>query len=145
MQSSLSGILLFSYIEKHKRYLVYGPLVVYWIILFISTSLPLESVPSVGLSDKFMHTVAYSGLGVLLYLSLSFQRKYLKLHEFPIRFTLIIGLIYAVVDELHQLLVPGRKCDIVDMVADGLGLVLGLLLIIIIRKIDTLNAGNLKT
>ncbi len=136
---------MFSFLEKNKKYLVYTPLVVYWIILFISTSLPLESVPSVGLSDKFMHTVAYSGLGVLLYLTLSFQRKYQKLYEYPIRFTLIIGTSYAIVDELHQLLVPGRKCDIVDMVADGIGLLIGLLLIIVVRKIDSLKTGNLKT
>ncbi|QQS38108.1 MAG: VanZ family protein [Ignavibacteriales bacterium] len=123
------------YLDKNKKLLIYFPLIVYWIILFISTSLPLESVPSVGLSDKLMHTVAYTGLGILLYLTLMFQNKVEMLKTSPAIFTFLIGMIYAGIDELHQLLIPGRKCDFIDILADTLGIVVGLILVIIFTRI----------
>lgn len=131
---------MFNFLEKNKKYLVYTPLVLYWVVLLISTSLPLESVPSVGLSDKFLHTVAYAGLAVLLYPALLFQKKYERFYKSPVLYTFIIGMIYAAFDELHQLLVPGRKCDIVDVAADGVGILIGLLLIVLIRRIDSVKA-----
>lgn len=129
MQSDLSEIRLFSFLEKNRMLLVYLPLGIYWTILFVSTSLPLKSVPSIGLSDKIMHTIAYAGLAVLLFLTLTFQRKFFQFCKFPILYTVAIGMVYAVFDELHQLLIPGRKCDILDIIADGVGIVAGLVLI----------------
>jgi VanZ family protein len=128
---------LFKFLEKNKKFLVYTPLVIYWIILFISTSLPLENVPSIGLSDKFMHTVAYTGLAVLLYLTLKFQKKFIKLNRLPVLYTFLIGMAYGGFDELHQLLVPGRKCDIIDLIADGIGIVTGLLITSLVYRLST--------
>lgn len=133
---------MFNFLEKNKKLLVYTPLVVYWFILFISTSLPLKSVPSIGLSDKLMHTVAYAGLAVLLYLTLKFQNKYELFKKAPVVFTFVIGMIYAVVDELHQLLIPGRKCDIIDIIADSIGIIFGLLVIWLIQYFASIKTQH---
>jgi len=44
-------------------------------------------------------------------------------------FTLIIGIIYGLSDELHQGFVPGRQKDVFDFLADLLGVLLGLYVI----------------
>ena len=68
-------ILLFEYLEKRKVWLVYLPLIIYWLILFIATSLPVERLPSIGFSDKINHFIAYFVLSILLNLTLIYQRK----------------------------------------------------------------------
>jgi VanZ family protein len=41
----------------------------------------------------------------------------------PQFFTVILGVVYALSDELHQKLVPGRSADIFDFLADCIGVV----------------------
>ena len=101
-------------LETNKKWLVYFPLIVYWVIIFIATTLPGRDLPDIGLSDKTEHLAAYMILAVLLNLTLMFQNKFPALKKKAWLFTLIFTLSYAGLDEFHQLLVPGRKCDIFD-------------------------------
>jgi VanZ family protein len=118
---------LFEFLEKRKVWLVYVPLVVYWLTLFFATSLPVQKLPSVGISDKFAHFTAFFCLSVLLNLTLIFQRKSQLLFNKAFLATIIICLVYAAVDELHQMLIPGRSAEVLDWVADGLGTIAGIL------------------
>ena len=77
-------------------------LIVYWIILLGATSFPTTAIPSMGVSDKFMHFTAYFVLGVLLNLTLVFQTKYQILKKYNFLFTIFIGSVYGVIDEVHQ-------------------------------------------
>jgi VanZ family protein len=43
--------------------------------------------------------------------------------------TIIIGLFYGALDELHQIFVPGRFADTLDWMADGLGTIAGVLIV----------------
>ena len=43
--------------------------------------------------------------------------------------TLIIGLLYAISDEIHQGFVPDRMMDIMDVLVDSLGILFGVLII----------------
>ena len=45
----------------------------------------------------------------------------------------MIGTLYAVTDEVHQYFVPGRSCEIRDMVIDGCGVAVGVLIMAIIK------------
>jgi len=38
---------------------------------------------------------------------------------------LLIGIIYAGLDELHQLVIPHRECDWLDFMADSAGVLAG--------------------
>jgi len=120
---------LFSYLEKNKNTLVYLPLIVYWIILFTATSIPAQSVPSFGVGDKFNHFFAYFILAVLLYLTLSFQEKSLLIQRNDALLTIVIVLLYGVLDELHQMLIPGRSAEFLDWAADAVGAICGVLII----------------
>jgi len=118
---------LFEFLEKRKVWLVYVPLVVYWLILFFATSLPVQKLPSVGISDKFAHFAAFFCLSILLNLTLIYQRKSQLLFNKAIIATIIICLVYAAIDELHQMLIPGRSAEVLDWVADGAGTLAGIL------------------
>ena len=118
---------MFNYLEKRKVWFVYVPLFTYWLILFLATSLPAQKLPSIGFTDKINHFIAYFVLAVLVNLTLIYQRKSRLLFERAPVATIIICLFYGAVDELHQLLVPGRFAETLDWVADGLGTVVGVL------------------
>ncbi|HIU52150.1 MAG TPA: VanZ family protein [Candidatus Merdicola faecigallinarum] len=51
-----------------------------------------------------------------------------------ITYSFIIGVIYAITDEIHQLFVPGRSGEIRDVLIDGLGIIVGIILIYQFKK-----------
>lgn len=101
----------------------------YWLLLLTLTSLPGKDLPDIKISDKIEHGLAFWGLAILLKLTLVLQNKYQKLKEHSATFTLLIIGIYAALDELHQLFIPGRDCDIFDWAADFSGALIAVLVI----------------
>jgi VanZ family protein len=105
-----------------QRTVYYAPLLLYMGLIFHLSSLPSEKIPPIGLwnLDKFFHMVEYGVLGALLWrsfaLTLSFRTSVI--------WTLIVGILYGLSDEIHQLYVPGRMFDYLDFTADALGVVL---------------------
>jgi len=120
---------LFNYLEKRKVWLVYIPLVLYWIILFTATTLPGPQLPDIHISDKIEHFSAFFILSVMLNLALIYQRKSYILFKYAALVTIIICLSYAAIDELHQMFIPGRFADIRDWLADSAGVVIGVFLL----------------
>lgn len=120
---------MYSYLKSHKKYLVHLPLITYWIILFILTSLPTGFViETKDISDKFLHFGAYGLLSVLLYVNLYFQDKIEVLNKFPATFTVLIASIYGLLDEIHQMFVPGRSAEFLDWLADFSGSLVAVLI-----------------
>jgi len=120
---------LFNFLERHKVVLVYFPLIFYWLILFTLTTLPTESIPSVGVSDKVEHLLAYFVLSILLYLTLLFQKKSVLLKNYAMLFTVLIVFTYGIIDEVHQLMIPGRSCELLDFLADMIGGIIGIIIV----------------
>ncbi len=120
---------MYSYLYKHRFYLINIPLIIYWIILFILTTLPGRMAVTLDVSDKIEHFGAYGLLSIFLYLDLYFQNRFEILKKFPGTFTLLIASFYGLLDELHQLLVPGRSADVLDWLADFSGTLLAVLII----------------
>lgn len=78
---------------------------------------------------KTAHFTEYAVLGFLL--ASVFSSFYLKQkNSFILSF--LIGSAYAVSDEIHQRFVPGRSCQIKDMVIDSLGVMCGILFLLLI-------------
>lgn len=76
---------------------------------------------------KLAHYTEYTILGILVYnLIYSYNKK--------IYISIIICIIYAISDEIHQLFVPGRSCQITDILIDSMGSVTGIILLYIIYK-----------
>ncbi len=125
---------MFDYLEKRKVYFVYVPLIVYWLLLLIGTSLPTDDLPSVAISDKFKHFGAFFGLSILLALTLHYQNKFLLLKKYFLAAALIITSFYGLLDEIHQSFIPGRYNEFLDWVADSLGAIAGILLVFYVMK-----------
>ena len=127
---------MLKYLEERKIYLVYTPLVIYWIILLAATSFPTDAIPTLGVSDKLLHSAAYFCLGILLNLSLLFQNKYKFLKRKGTWYTILIGAIYGIIDEYHQHYIPGRSMEFLDFASDFLGLVLAVVFLIFLMRIS---------
>jgi VanZ family protein len=103
------------------------------------------------MNDKLNHFGAYGLLSILLYLNLHFQEKIKILSRFPAAFTVLIASIYGLLDEIHQMFVPGRSAEFLDWLADFLGSVTAVLIMgYILRKFkqnefekNKLKAGTL--
>ncbi len=78
---------------------------------------------SVFIVRKTAHFAEYAVLGFLLYsVCVSF---YIKPQQgIPISFS--VGALYAVSDEIHQYFVPGRACQVRDMLIDSCGVMCGI-------------------
>ena len=50
-------------------------------------------------------------------------------------YTILFCVVYAATDELHQYFVPGRSCQITDVMIDGCGAIFGFVVLIGITKI----------
>jgi VanZ family protein len=128
---------LYNYLKENRTKVLFIPLVIYWIIILIGTTIPADSfVDTWEISDKIKHFVAYFGLAILLGLNLHFQERWKKISLYYIIATLVICLTYGVLDELHQLFVPNRMAEFWDWVADSLGTITGLLVVsVFLQKI----------
>ncbi|MCX6151698.1 MAG: VanZ family protein [Ignavibacteriales bacterium] len=127
---------MYKFLEKNKIILIYIPLVVYWIVLLVATSLPGRELPNLGISDKLEHFAAYTILAILLCFTYLFQSKFKFLNARPYLFTLLTAILYGSIDEIHQLFIPGRACDIRDLTADSIGGIIGIIIVYIISRFN---------
>ncbi len=127
---------MFRFLEKRKVLFVYTPFVIYWIVLLAATSFPTINIPTTAVSDKAYHFMAYFGLGILLNLTLIFQNKFLTLKKRNAFYTILIGSIYGIFDEVHQYFIPGRSMEFLDFSADFIGLVLAVFFLIFLMKVS---------
>ena len=56
--------------------------------------------------------------------------------------SIIICIFYAISDELHQSLIPGRSCQILDVIIDSIGSLLGIYLLHIFFKTKKFNKNS---
>lgn len=104
-----------------------GPAILVAIILFILSSIPYPPpiILNVSYEDLIMHAIVYSAFGFFVARALHNQTNYLRLKENLFLFTIIIGTLYGISDEFHQYFVPGRVTDILDVLADSVGTLIG--------------------
>lgn len=81
---------------------------------------------------KMAHFCEYA-LGGTLFLSLLYTYKITD--EKKIAGAILLGIWYAIMDEIHQLMVPGRSGSIKDVYIDSLGIATGVIGMMIIIKI----------
>lgn len=89
------------------------------VIITIQSSFSGIPLPDLGITftDKIAHFVLYGILGWLLARGFSLGNT-----KNPAVWAIIIGCIFAISDELHQAYVPGRDGDVLDLLADFLGI-----------------------
>ena len=81
---------------------------------------------------KLAHFSIYTLGGVLIY---CFADTFEIKNKFRIMYSILAGFIYSITDELHQYFVPGRSCEIRDICIDTLGIITGVIIVLVIKKI----------
>lgn len=105
-------------------------LFIYWLVIFCATHLPKSAMPELGSTDKLYHCIGYAGLAFLLCWVV---RSKPRLKQIPL--VILVGSAYGFLDEVTQKLIPGRIYDVYDLVADGVGILLGIVTYLIARRI----------
>ena len=102
----------------------------YLFLILIGSSIPGKSVPTVfALTwDKLLHVIEYFFLGILGFRAYENRYKYITI------MISMFGIIFGCIDEMWQSLIPGRNPSYYDVIADGIGVILG---VITIRMIKT--------
>lgn len=100
----------------------------FWISVtgsYILAMLPQDIAPHIGsLSDKGIHFFAFAVLSLLL--GISYTVTWIR--------TLFLLTIYAVFIELSQLFTQDRSAEILDIIADMIGIGIGSLFYLLIKK-----------
>ncbi|MBD3333779.1 hypothetical protein GF356_13090 [candidate division GN15 bacterium] len=107
------------------------PFIVYAVLVLGVSSLPnLKSPDTGGLPfDKVAHVVEYAVFALLASRSM---RRWVTYRLLLWVFSLTV--VFALIDEFHQKFIPGREFDPLDYVANVAGALLGLVLVLIIRR-----------
>ena len=81
---------------------------------------------------KGAHLSIYTLVGIFIMSFISTYKIHLK-YKFPI--SILVGLVYASSDEIHQSFIPGRTASIIDVGIDTAGVFLGIILVLIIISV----------
>lgn len=104
----------------------YIPPILWMAVIFILSSIPGPNLPILPFPgfDKLAHAGEYAVLG--LSLALAFEKRWV--------IAFIIGSAYGLLDEIHQLFVPLREFDLLDLSSDIVGVVIGILCLLLLKK-----------
>jgi len=116
------------------------PAIICALIIFILTSMPKtrlynDAEKKIPGEDKTEHVIAYAPLGFLVLRAGFKQFK----RETGFLVSLLSSFVYSGLDELHQIIVPGRYCRFDDFLANILGLCIGFFLLLIIKRLEILK------
>lgn len=107
------------------------------IITFFNDDIKVEELNYIveiyqPLVRKMAHFTLYTVGGFLIF---NFINKFKISKLKKIIISILIGVIYAITDEIHQYFVPGRSSKLLDVIIDSGGIIVGVLIFIILFKI----------
>jgi VanZ family protein len=113
-----------------KKFIYYWlPVLLYCLLIFIQSSYPSpENIPSLPYLDKLIHFAVYAILGSLFFRAFRTQR-FKENTNMVIMLSILASSLYGFSDEVHQYFVPHRDADIMDFLADVMGSICGVCLL----------------
>lgn len=103
--------------------------ILFWLALigsYIFAVVPQDMAPKIGsLSDKSTHFIAFAVLTLLL--RFAYSIRWFQ--------TFLLLFVYAVFIEFSQFFTPNRSAELLDVVADVIGIVIGLLFYPFIKRL----------
>ena len=99
------------------------PVLAYMAMLFGFSSLSTLPSPPERFSFYDVHIAAYAGLAALT--TRAVGKGLRDVSARAVLAAIVISSLYGVSDEYHQLFVPGRSFDLLDMLADAIGSIVG--------------------
>jgi VanZ family protein len=111
------------------------------LIYYLSDQPGIDIAPLFPHQDKFMHLAAYAVLGFLAMGSCKAGAcRHRAAHYWVV--VSLVGL-YGALDEIHQYFVPGRHADLLDVLADVCGGLLGAgLMFLLLRRYSPTAAAE---
>ncbi len=112
--------------ETERKLRAWVPAIAYTGFIFALSSIPgaVHREFPFKVFDKVAHMVEFAGLG--LFLTIAFKGSLPgHRHAHVVLCVLAVGLAIGVLDELHQMAVPGRAVEFLDWVADAVGVIAG--------------------
>ena len=92
---------------------------------------------------KSAHASEYALLGILWCGYFKYRLKKEKLIKLRFIFPWLIATLYAATDEFHQLFVPGRSCQLRDVMIDSAGAAAGIFIVyVILARLLTSTTNN---
>jgi len=115
------------------------PAILWALTIFVLSSIPGSSIPNISIfsQDKLLHAAVFFVLAALIYRSLTAQRRWPTVARQAPLWTLAVASFYGISDEIHQLFVTGRSSDYRDVIADVVGALAFLALILAREKLRT--------
>ena len=115
----------------------WGPAVVMTTAIFAFSSIPSKEMPSFGSWDTYAkkgaHALGYGLLATAFWRGFSWEKRLVWL-------SLLLAVLYAGTDELHQSFIPGRHPSPVDVCIDTVGSAIALAICAWARKNKTKDA-----
>ena len=102
---------------------LWAPVIAYMAMIFGLSSFSTLPSPPEGFSFYDAHVAAYAGLAVVTTRALAGGLR--DVSRMAIFGAIVIASLYGASDEYHQLYVPGRSFDQLDLVADVVGSAVG--------------------
>lgn len=114
--------MIFKMRPNFTKLILFLPSLFYYSLIFYLSSQSYQVNVDILFLDKVIHFVEFGLLGFLLSLGFFAQTISLKSKFF---FVFIIGSVLAALDEIHQIFVPLRVMDPLDLAVDILGVCFG--------------------
>lgn len=109
-----------------KRIIYFMPALFYYALIFFISSKSFEIGIKMSFLDKGIHCLEFSILAFLL--SFGFYKSLKSPFKDKALMTISSGILLGLLDEVHQNFVPLRQFEILDIIADGVGILLGVVL-----------------
>lgn len=117
----------------------WAPAILMIAAIFLFSSIPARQLPRFGLLDVWVkkggHALGYAFLAVAFWHGFKWDKKLVWL-------ALLLAMLYATTDELHQSLVPRRHPSPVDVWIDSTGAAIALLICAWVRKSVRLTSDS---
>ncbi len=122
--------------STRKVFLKYRlPAILWAVLIFIASSIPSKALPHLGLFswDKLLHTGEFGIFGLLLARAFNSWLSIEKIRTL-VALTVSTGVIWALLDEVHQMFVLGRNANVYDFLADALGVIIAQVIFIQVQQ-----------
>jgi VanZ family protein len=118
--------------SKSVKY--WSPAVIYACVIFYVSALSQVSTSLSGWNfDKLLHLIEYIPFGILIVFGMTFGSSVNSKKKSAI-FSLVLLILYALSDEIHQSFVPGRDANAFDLMADIAGGSIGIFMFFVFRN-----------
>lgn len=120
---------------NHKFWYSLIPSIIWAIVIAVGSFIPSTTIPSVVVSDKWIHFVFYAIFSFLLFLSSLSNTKRSTYRVNRRAYVFLTGAIFGgFVEIIQHLIIRGRQGEWMDILANCLGMFFGLILSEILKR-----------